>query len=244
MGGTSRKNFRMFQKLCGESALENVVIVTNMWGGVDRRAGERREADLKGKEIFFKPALEKGAQMARHLDTVDSAQRILHLILHNPPLPLRIQEEIADEGKDITKTSAGQELLREIREGIRRHQEERGILEEETLQAARDRNESLKRELEDELKGIQDEIQKAKNDSQRMAPDYDVKERVLNACIAEIETKGLELFIGRGIPPALFSVLTVAGAATFVGLVCPPVAVVAVVATAATAIVSKIWSWF
>jgi len=142
----------MFQKLCGESALRNVVIVTNMWGGVTTRVGEKREADLKGKDIFFKSILDKHAQMARHLNTVDSARSILRLMLNNPPLPLLIQEEIADNGKDITETSAGQELDRELLEERRKHEEEKRILEEEIQQARKDMEDRLKKEQEEEAR--------------------------------------------------------------------------------------------
>ena len=98
----------MFRKLCGESTLRNVVIVTNMWGEVDPRVGEAREAELMGKDIFFKPALDKGAQIARNENTVTSARKIIRLVLDNHPLPLRIQEELVNEGKDITETCAGE----------------------------------------------------------------------------------------------------------------------------------------
>ena len=130
VGGTTRKNFGMFQELCGESSLHNVVIVTNMWGEVNPQRGEKREAELMRSDIFFKPFLEGGAQMTRHEDTVHSAEAILRLILNNHPLPLRIQKEMVDESRDITETSAGRELNREMQEQIRKHKEEMRVLEE------------------------------------------------------------------------------------------------------------------
>lgn len=36
----------MFRKLCGEESLENVLIVTNMWGLVEQSRGEAREKEL------------------------------------------------------------------------------------------------------------------------------------------------------------------------------------------------------
>jgi hypothetical protein len=74
MGGISSRNFRMFRKLCGDDTLKNVVIVTNTWSEVGQAKGEMREAELKNK--FFKPALDKGAQMLRHDNTVQSAHNI------------------------------------------------------------------------------------------------------------------------------------------------------------------------
>ena len=55
----------MFRKLCGDSTLQNVVIVTDMWGGVNPQVGGAREAELVREGIFFKPVLDKGAQIAR-----------------------------------------------------------------------------------------------------------------------------------------------------------------------------------
>jgi len=81
MGGISPRNFRMFKRLCGESTLRNIVIVTNMWGEVDPQVGEAREAKLK--DTFFKPVLDKGAQIARNENTVTSAHRIIRLILND-----------------------------------------------------------------------------------------------------------------------------------------------------------------
>src|SRR5258708_39114952 len=99
MGGVAMKNFRMFRKLCGEDAFKNVVIVTNRWKGLDPGVGEVRQDELATKDQYFKPVLDQGARMARHDNTVPSAERIIRLILNNHPLPLHIQEELVDEVK-------------------------------------------------------------------------------------------------------------------------------------------------
>lgn len=62
MGWTSQQNFRMFRKLCGEKAAENVIIITTMWDK-GREEGESREKDLQN--VYFKAALDDGAQMCR-----------------------------------------------------------------------------------------------------------------------------------------------------------------------------------
>ena len=86
-GGIPSRNFGMFEKLCGEDALQNLVIVTNLWGEVDPQIGDEREAELASSDTFFKPVLDQGAQMARHGNTVDSAEEIIRLILDHHPLP-------------------------------------------------------------------------------------------------------------------------------------------------------------
>ena len=44
--GSAVKNLRMFEKLVGEAALSNVVLVTNRWDTVDVNVGEKRLIEL------------------------------------------------------------------------------------------------------------------------------------------------------------------------------------------------------
>ncbi len=129
MGGSSSRNFKLFCNLCGDDALKNSVIVTNMWGEVDVKKGEKREAELRDK--FFKPAIDKGAQLLRHDNTAKTAHNILRYIIHNRPLPLRIQIELVDEKKKLLETVAGEELNREMLELTRKQEAEIGQLQEE-----------------------------------------------------------------------------------------------------------------
>jgi len=168
VGGSSARNFNMFQKLCGDTALKNVVLVTNMWGEIDPQLGAAREAELMNDDLFFGPVLDKGAKMARHDNTLSSAQAIIRRILNNHPIPLRIQKELVDEGKDISETSAGEELKREYRALIKKHEEEMRKLREEMEEAARDKDEEARRELEIEARRMQKEMEKVLNDAKKL----------------------------------------------------------------------------
>lgn len=121
----------MFRELCGDSTLQNVIIVTNMWGEVSKDVGEARESELAGEDIFFKPVLAKGASMSRHENTRDSAYEILRQIIENNPLTLQIQRELVDQKKDISQTAAGAELNRELMMQIKKHEEEMRVLQNE-----------------------------------------------------------------------------------------------------------------
>jgi len=187
MGGTQTRNFRMFQNLCGERALGNVAIVTNMWSGVEPEVGDAREAELMGEDIFFKPVLEKGARMARHEGTVSSAEEIVRLLVNNQPLPLQIQTELVDERKDIVETSAGQELNRELNGQIRKHQEDIRVITEEMEQAAKDKDEETRNELEFETRRMQDEIRRFENEAKRLASDYRREKNEFEAHLTEME---------------------------------------------------------
>jgi hypothetical protein len=187
MSGTLVRNFKMFQKLCGESALRNVVIVTNMWGEVNPQVGEEREAELMGKDLFFKPALEKGAQMARHENTVPSAENIIRLILNHDPLPLHIQKELVDEGKEITQTHAGKELNRELADQIRKHKEDIRVLKEEMQQAIDAKDEETRRDREAKARRMQEEMERFENDARKLASEYKRQKEELEARFVEAE---------------------------------------------------------
>ncbi|KAL0057737.1 hypothetical protein AAF712_015612 [Marasmius tenuissimus] len=111
MGGMSVDNFRMFRKLCGEATLRSVVIVTNGWEEVPKENGEARERELGC--TLFKPALDEGAQLARHHNTYESAVAIMGSLNNSPPLQARTGT--VGEGKQLDAT-AGQVLTSETSE--------------------------------------------------------------------------------------------------------------------------------
>jgi hypothetical protein len=189
MGGISTRNFNMFRKLCGDSTLRNVIVVTNMWGEVDLQLGKEREAELMGEDIFFKPVLDKGARMSRHDNTSSSAENIIRLILENRPLPLRIQQELVDEQKDISETGAGEELNRELNIQIRRHKQEMRVLREEMEQAMKNKDEETRRELEIETKRMQREITRFQTDARRLESDYKKEKEMLGERLEQMESE-------------------------------------------------------
>ena len=162
-GGLAVKNFRMFRELCGEKTLKNVILMTNMWGRVTPERGAYREQQLKDK--YFKAAIEKGAQLCRHINTPESARGILREILKNKPLVLQIQDELINQGKDIGQTGAGAELNREIQEVVERYQREIKELEENMRKAIEEKDEETREELEEGKRKVQEDVEKLRKDS-------------------------------------------------------------------------------
>ena len=66
----------MFRRLCGDAALRNVVLVTNMWNEVSPDIGKAREYELYSG--LFKLALLKDTRMIQHRNTVGSAHDIIN----------------------------------------------------------------------------------------------------------------------------------------------------------------------
>ena len=173
--GIAGRNFKMFRELCGDSTLRNVVLVTNMWGEVPQEDGEEREEELVTN--FFKPVLDKGAQIARHYNTIESAHEIIQHIIKNRPAPLQIQRELVDEGKDINDTAAGEAINKELNEQIRRHKAEMKAIKEEMEKAMKDKDEETRRELEEETRKLQENIDRTRGDLATMTSRYDEEKR-------------------------------------------------------------------
>jgi len=167
----------MFRELCGDSTLKNVVLITNMWGDVSEDVGEERESELMTD--FYKPALDKGAQIARHHNTVESAHAIIRRIVKNRPITLQIQRELVDEHKDIIDTAAGEAINKELNEQMRRHQAGMKELQEEMEKAMKEKDEETRQELEEGTRKLQEQMDKIKMESEGMASSYqEEKERM------------------------------------------------------------------
>ena len=160
----------MFRKLCGESTLKNVVLVTNMWEVEPQHINEAREKELSSK--FFKPTLDKGAQMVRHHNTPESAHEIVRMIMKNHPVVLQIQRELVDERKEIIDTAAGESINQELKELVKRHQAELKEVRDEMDQALRAKDEQLRRELEGMRRDMEEKIKEIEKAMERMATSF------------------------------------------------------------------------
>ena len=175
----------MFRELCGDSTLKNVILVTNMWGEVSESVGETRERELTTS--FFKPVLDKGAQLARHHHTADSARDIIRRIMKNQPAVLQIQRELVDEGKNIVDTAAGDVINKELNEQIRRHQAELKAVQEEMMKALKEKDEETRQELEEETRKLHDQMNRMRMDSEGMASSYSEEKRRMEEAMRQMQ---------------------------------------------------------
>ncbi|KAL4243305.1 hypothetical protein ABKN59_011304 [Abortiporus biennis] len=161
MAGSALRNFQFFRELCGEHALKNSNIVTNMWNVIpdDRKVvAEAREEELKTGDMFFGPVLSKGARLFRHDNTIEAGQKILRSIIGNSnPVPLAIQKELVDDKKTVVETKAGDVLLGEFAELERKHREEMKELMEQLEEAKKEKDEDGVEELEEARKELEAE---------------------------------------------------------------------------------------
>ena len=180
----------MFRELCGDAALKNVVLVTNMWTRDSRDVNEARENELSGK--FFKPVLDKGAQLIRHHDTAESTHDIIRKIMANRPVVLQIQRELVDEHKGIVDTAAGKAVNRELNEQTKRHRGELKKVERGMLQALKEKDEVTRQELEDQARKLREQMMKIEKESKEMASNYAAEKQRMEVKMRELEQEAKE----------------------------------------------------
>ena len=150
-------------------------------------AGCRGRSRKGAHTNFFKPVLDKGARLARHHNTVQSAHDVIRSIMKNVPIPLQIQRELVEEGKIIISTAAGETVNKELNEQMRKYRAELEVLQEETMKALEAEDEQTRRELEYETRRLQELMDKMKVYSENMASNYEEEKRRLEEVVREAQ---------------------------------------------------------
>ncbi|CEL59941.1 hypothetical protein RSOLAG1IB_09225 [Rhizoctonia solani AG-1 IB] len=152
VGGISRRTFQTFRALCGEDTLDNVLIVTNMWSDPPTAKEVHNEKQLRENSKFFQPAIKAGARMLRrsHMDS-RSALDIIRMLLDKPPVAMKIQRQIVDEGGDFYATDAAMVLEAELTKMKQQHLKEIEDVKEELRQAKEQNNAQAQSELREFL---------------------------------------------------------------------------------------------
>jgi len=157
-----------------------------MWGEINPQVGLARESELGSKDIFFKPAVDKGAQLLRHENTTESAHSIIRQVMKNHPVALQIQQELVDQRKEISETAAGIELNKELREQAERQRREIIELQKEMKEAIRAKDEETRRELEIETKKLQQEMERVQREATNLAENYNAEKARMEAHMREM----------------------------------------------------------
>ncbi|KAF8891138.1 P-loop containing nucleoside triphosphate hydrolase protein, partial [Gymnopilus junonius] len=116
MAGTPLKNLRMFEKLCGEKMLHNVILTTTMWEEVDEKTGRIRENELKSN--FWHGMIHNGSTTCRlEKQTQAAAFKVLEPLLDRAVErnSLLIQDELVKMHMTLPETAAGQTLSSELK---------------------------------------------------------------------------------------------------------------------------------
>ena len=144
MEGSVLKNLRMFQSLCGQEALENVLLATSQWSRENWAEGEFRENRLRDRE-FWGGLIEKGATLQRFTGTRESGLELIHRLMSSKKKPLHIQNQIVEHHMALLETDAGKFINEALVTQEKKYKEELESL-------VRERQEAIK--AKDEMKGI------------------------------------------------------------------------------------------
>ncbi|KAF8811579.1 P-loop containing nucleoside triphosphate hydrolase protein [Phlegmacium glaucopus] len=120
MGGSPMKYLKMFQNLCGNEALKNVVLVTTMWDEVEDEEGRNRETELTAK--YWNSMLELGCRTSRFYNNTQSAWDIVSQF-QDARCTVLLQKELVDLRLELSETSAGRTLFSMLIEFIKRIKE-------------------------------------------------------------------------------------------------------------------------
>ncbi|KAL4077628.1 P-loop containing nucleoside triphosphate hydrolase protein [Scleroderma citrinum] len=207
VGKTSQRNLRMFQKLCGDESLKNVVIVTTMWDMVTPEDGLRREQELMSNNSPFKPLLDKEAIMRRHDRTPNSAADIVNYLLEKSPTTAQIVREIAEEGRALEYTTAGTELNREIRVEMEALKAEMHRMRTYFAEERQRMDQERQRELAEERQRMNQELQnKLTEERQRMDQERQEERQRMDRTMAKLlmELDELKRGITVNDPPPIY----------------------------------------
>lgn len=122
------KTFEIFKKICGQTALSNVLLVTSRWEGVDPATGAGRERQLKDK--FWAYMLGHGSNMSRFHGDRPSAVGLVSQLLQKDTVVLQLQKELVSEGKQLEDTAAGAYVSNNLEKLKEKYQQELAALEE------------------------------------------------------------------------------------------------------------------
>jgi hypothetical protein len=147
MQGSALRYFEMFRRLCGDHALDNVALVTTMWGRLKEEAeGLQREQELI--DDFWDPMIELGSYVTPFDGSKEAAEGIVALLVGKEEVVLKIQHELVDERKTPEQTSAGSYITSKVDARLVENTKLVGELTEQLAKAERDRNVRGKASLE------------------------------------------------------------------------------------------------
>lgn len=148
VGGASFRHMKMFEALCGNNDFKNVVYVTNMWSVPPTEDETLREKELRDTNEFFGKPLTKGAQIARHHNTRESAHSIIRMILGKGHVITRLQRQLFKENIPLEETDVGLVIGRDLEDDLFKQQQEMDQLKAEKEKAMTANDENWLRRLE------------------------------------------------------------------------------------------------
>ncbi|EPS45311.1 hypothetical protein H072_697 [Dactylellina haptotyla CBS 200.50] len=157
MKGSAMKNLRMFRKVMGDGNMGQCCLLTTKWSLQPREKSEDFEHQLKTNPHFWKLLIDQGASIARFGDSQPSAMQIIYPLAKKSGFVPQLTKEI-NEGKTLGETEAGIEVLDNIEEAKKKHEEEKRELQKDYEEALRNRDKKLAQMIAEEKQRVEKEI--------------------------------------------------------------------------------------
>lgn len=146
MYGSTMRNLKMFRQLVGDQPLKNVVLATTFWDKEDPARAKERERELGTDPAFWQPMIKKGSRLERVTDR-GSALRIIESLIDLDPVTLAIQDELINQHKVLSDTSAGKTVNEELARLAKIHEAEMTALRKEMKDAIAERDVELQESI-------------------------------------------------------------------------------------------------
>lgn len=124
MAGLPLANLRIFKKLCGNNALQNIILTTTMWDAVtDVSTALRRERELESE--YWNGMIIGGSTTARYKNTPASAWDTASRVIQNAykQRSVKLQEELLNIKRHLPDTNAGLDLYVTLENLVHKRQE-------------------------------------------------------------------------------------------------------------------------
>ncbi|KAI4852928.1 hypothetical protein E4T44_01167 [Aureobasidium sp. EXF-8845] len=121
--GTSLRTFNIFQRLCGDNALKNIVLATSLWDWIFMEEECNVNFVEQEQELIsnlWSRMITGGSRVRRYWCDRNTAEQILREVVQHTPVALGIQHELVDEHKRLVDTVAGSyvhEGLKQLHQG-------------------------------------------------------------------------------------------------------------------------------
>ncbi|KAF9032996.1 P-loop containing nucleoside triphosphate hydrolase protein [Panaeolus papilionaceus] len=124
MGGTTMKNLKIFEDLCGKDCFHKIRLATTMWDDMETESlGASREKELK--RDYFSIMMARGADYKRLGHSQTSARDLLDSVIDRARelRPLSLQKELVAYQKDLPHTNAGRKMYSKLNEVLQSRQD-------------------------------------------------------------------------------------------------------------------------
>ena len=172
--GTSLKNFKMFQRMCGPDALKNVLLTTTQWSNVSPALGEQREGNLL-HEDFWAELISQGASLERFMGTRESGLELISKLIEKEPKPLHIQDEMEVKGMALLETDVGRFMNQELISLQKKYEKDLENLERERQNAIKEKDDELEMILEQEQANAREKQEEASAEIKLLADLHEVQ---------------------------------------------------------------------